>query len=164
MDKSTMLMIQDRVMFLGRKWTLLVDLEGVCQDVLLECWLKDSIPSNKHIYFRLVDAVRRVRNDRASCRKNLSIMSLYGDGTRLRRDLPLAKDNGLSQVDRKDEVDFFMSLLEPREREVLWRIYWKGDSYEEISKVMDVSVASVGNVRHVAIEKIRHFIWKDILR
>jgi len=49
----------------------------------------------------------------------------------------------MRNVDLKDFVDRFISTLPSREREVLWRRYWRGEKMREVAASMGLNIAMV---------------------
>jgi len=61
-------------------------------------------------------------------------------------------------IERREEIEEAITRLEEREREVIRMFYFEEYTYEEIARVMGVSVSGVCRIHKKAIEHLKHIL------
>lgn len=122
------------------------------QEVFLKLWQTDTAVSNPVAF--LIRAVRNV------CLNRIAALDTR---ERFIRNLPLdpfddPPDDPLDPDDRQAQVRSAVdSLLSPRQRQVVAKIYSEGLSYKQTAQDLDVSVAMVNKSIVGALKKLRSF-------
>ena len=122
------------------------------QEVFLKLWQTDTAVSNPAAF--VIRAVRNVclnRIDALDARERF-IRNLPLDPLDDPPDDPIDPDDRHAQV--RSAVD---SLLSPRQRQVVAKIYSEGLSYKQTAQELDVSVAMVNKSIVGALKKLRSF-------
>ncbi len=125
------------------------DARDAVQEVFLRLWESDSAIDNRQAFI-----LRAVRN---TC---LNRIAATDTRERFRRRFPLDETDTADDppVDDEELHRALSTLLSPRERQVIDRIYSEGMSYKEAAQNMEVSVALVNKNIVSALKKLRaHF-------
>ena len=130
------------------------DARDAVQEVFLKLWESDTVIDNVQAF-----VVRSVRN---VC---LNRIAAADTRERFRRRFPIDEidDTDAPLVDEARLQSAIDSLLTPRERQVVEKIYSEGLSYKETASCLDVSVALINKNIVSALKKLRtYFKSQDI--
>ncbi|MCI9053518.1 MAG: sigma-70 family RNA polymerase sigma factor [Muribaculaceae bacterium] len=121
----------------------------VVQEVFLKLWESDMRFDNP-----LAFIIRAVRN---ACLNRISMMETR-EKVRRRLSLDSPPDDFDIEAHHEEVMTAVRSLLTPREREIVDKIYAEGLSYRETAENLEVSVAAVNKNIVSALKKLRnHF-------
>lgn len=121
----------------------------VVQEVFLKLWESETALENPQAFI-----IRSVRN---TCLNRIAAMDTR---ERFRRRLSLEEPDDTVDIEMRDaEVQAAVrTLLSPRERQVVDKIYAEGLSYKKAAEHLDVSVALINKSIVSALKKLRtHF-------
>lgn len=110
-----------------------VNMDDLVQSVVLDCVKRGIKPTRKHMMRRGIDVWREMRTSR-------------GVKENLRLGLKSLDDNGFEQIDREDEVDVLMRGASPRERKIVWLMFYEGLTFEEVGQEMSLCKQRISQV------------------
>ena len=138
-------------------------IEDCIQDVFIRIYEnRQSLGKTNNIRLYLIAALRNTLLN--SFRKQNTYRAFIDS---LGKEEPVDDDTAMDrmisdedELEKKKLIDSLLSVLTPRQKEIVYYRFMEGMSLEEISKLLNIDYHSVANVIQRALKKMRNFIVK----
>jgi RNA polymerase sigma factor (sigma-70 family) len=136
---------------------LIKDLD-LARDVVQETFLTLCRQENRTLESRLKEWLYLTCRNRALdlMRKEKRMQPLSKEQTQLSIASGPRPDEIATRSDQSEQASQIIAALPSRQQEIIRLKFQSGLSYNEISRIMDLSISNVGVILHGAIKKIRH--------